>query len=248
MKADHFRAVANPREFSMSSKMTLPDWAALLPKPQSELVSTFSVSTRFGQIINLAMMGAEREYCGHLLAELDRNNIEGDIVEFGVFDGGWLETIANFCEKLNSPRKLYGFDSFEGLPEGTEHDLNCWEKGQFAADYEVVCARLKTKERPWINLRKGWFSDTLPKEHGLDRIAYARIDCDLYSAAVECLEFLSARLVHGAILVFDDWTYNEDKGETKACYEWLVRNPKVSLEFLAANSIGHFYFKTHIKG
>ena len=42
------------------------------------------------------------------------------------------------------------------------------------------------------------------------------------------------RLVDGAILVFDDWTYRTDKGETKAFYPWAQRQTHLRFEFLFA--------------
>ena len=41
--------------------------------------------------------------------------IEGDIAEFGVYNGKTLLATALFLKKINSKKKLYGFDSFEGL-------------------------------------------------------------------------------------------------------------------------------------
>jgi len=189
------------------------------------------------------MMRAEHMYARHLLTELESRSVPGAIVEFGVFTGSWLQTLADIREDLGSSREIWGFDSFEGLPATTEHDLSCWKRGDYAADFGTVSRLLKADERDWLKLRKGWFSETLLLSSELDSIAYARIDCDLYEPAVECLDFLTNRLSNGAILVFDDWTHNPSKGETKAFFEWAARAPELSFQFLAANSISHFYFR-----
>ena len=48
--------------------------------------------------------------------------IEGDIAEFGVYNGKTLLATALFLKKINSKKKLYGFDSFEGLKNFTTKD------------------------------------------------------------------------------------------------------------------------------
>lgn len=223
---------------------TLPDW--MLTFHPGQLLTTFPYESEYGKIIQVGMMNAERLYARNLLQELDEKNVDGSIVEFGVFNGDWLETLIDAREAIKSPRDVWGFDSFEGLPNTTEHDLDCWKQGDYAYDYELVAKRLRANERPWLNLKKGWFADTLPQSVSLSNIAYARIDCDLYGPTVECLDFLTDRLSDGAILVFDDWTYDASKGETKAFIEWLAKNRRMQPEFLAANSIGHFYFRMRV--
>jgi hypothetical protein len=180
--------------------------------------------------------------------DLKEKNIPGDIVEFGVFEGGWLERLWTSCERIGLKKQIIGFDSFEGLPEPTDHDYDGWAKGQFATSFEKVHKLLRCDERDNITLVKGWFADSFqrPEVQAIDKICYARIDSDLYQPAVECLDFLTDRLVDGAVLVFDDWSWHLNKGEAKALYEWLP-SCRLELEFLAYNSIVHLYLRVHKK-
>jgi hypothetical protein len=207
---------------------------------------SWSLDTQYGQHVNKAMVEAEAMCVKELLAEQQRNKVKGAIVEFGVFQGAWLERLYLACEELKFQRDIYGFDSFEGLPE-PEHknDLGGWKKGDYSATYDSVCADLKVAERPNIHLVPGWFSDSLPRPEtqAISEICFARIDCDLYAPALECLRYLAPRLVNGSILVFDDWTFATFKGETKAFAEWLPEVPNLKFQFLFFTSIGHFYFK-----
>jgi hypothetical protein len=41
---------------------------------------------------------------------------DGDIFEFGVYKGNSLITAALILKEMNSKKKLYGFDTFEGFP------------------------------------------------------------------------------------------------------------------------------------
>tara|TARA_B100001057_G_scaffold495351_1_gene594188 strand:+ start:186 stop:932 length:747 start_codon:yes stop_codon:yes gene_type:complete len=50
------------------------------------------------------------------------HNKDGDIFEFGVYGGNSLITAALMLKKLNSKKKIYGFDSFEGFPKLSKFD------------------------------------------------------------------------------------------------------------------------------
>lgn len=196
-------------------------------------------------------MDAERSFARQLLDEFDRNKVVGDIVEFGVAGGGWLGVLADWRESAGSPRRMFGFDSFEGLPDTTSADLDCWSKGMYAYDIETVGKNLKVDSRPWLELHKGWFSDSLRRDAAqqITQIAYARIDCDLHASTLDCLAYLSSRLVDQGLLVFDDWTYDPAKGETRSFLEWLLSlGNNWSFETLLENPLGHVYLRTHKRG
>ena len=57
--------------------------------------------------------------------------------------------------------------------------------------------------------------------------------------------YLDGRLSDGAILVFDDWTFDPAKGEMQAFAEWVERAPPYRFEFLCFNSIGHLHMRVH---
>ena len=149
-------------------------------------------------------------------------------------------------ERHGWTRTLWGFDSFEGLPEPKAgFDPTCWTKGMYAAPYDAVSMRLRAVDRPWLRLVRGWFSETLPDEpaRSIEKIAYARIDSDLYESCADCLKFLEPRLVNGAVLVFDDWQFTNTHGEPRAFKEWMEGGAPFRFQFLAMNSWAHLYVK-----
>lgn len=115
-------------------------------------------------------------------------------LEFGVASGDSLRRLSQYAPFI------YGFDSFEGLPEDwTDENGGLQEpKGKFACD--------PPKDLP-INAQLviGRFEDTLPiflsskpKSFGL-----VHIDCDLYSSTKFVLDHLEPCL-DGTILIFDE--------------------------------------------
>jgi len=66
----------------------------------------------------------------------------------------------------------------------------------------------------------------------LKRASLVLIDCDLYESTVPVLAFITDLLDQGTIIIFDDWYRYKghlDKGEQRACREWLDKNPQLEL-------------------
>lgn len=130
---------------------------------------------------------------------------EGDILEFGVHEG---ESILVFAERLPD-RHVYGFDSFEGLPE------NWWTRprGTFKTELPRI-------SRPNLTLVKGLFDESVPRflAEWTGRIALIHIDCVLYKSTRDCLAPILPRCQVGTVLLFDEY-YNYPEF---ARHEWLV--------------------------
>jgi hypothetical protein len=217
-----------------------------IPTPNTWPFTTWTTGTPWGDKAAFGLQDAEHVFAEHLLERLETDGIEGAIVEFGTYYGHWVQVLAETLERRGWSREIWGFDSFEGLPEPQQHlDGGIWHQGQYSAPFDEVQARLRVADRPWLRLVKGWFSDTLVAEPatGIERIAYARIDGDLYASCVDCLRYLTPRLVKGAILVFDDWQFDPGVGEPRAFGEWMAANPGWKFEFLGMNLWAHLYLR-----
>jgi tetratricopeptide (TPR) repeat protein len=145
----------------------------------------------------------------------------GLILEFGVRFGTTIRQIAGLVEQ-----QVYGFDSFEGLPEAWHHE----QKGSYTTQ-----GRLPQVPDNVI-LHKGWFADTLPefvKIHN-DPVRFMNIDCDLYSATKTILDALASQIVSGTVIVFDEYIGNEHwrEDEFKAFQE-AVNTYGWNYEYLA---------------
>lgn len=147
----------------------------------------------------------------------------GMIAEFGVYSGITITLIA----QLFPDKRLYGFDSFQGLPEDWRPGF---EKGTFAR------STLPSVPKN-VELVVGWFNDTLPtfvRTHKKQPLALLHLDADLYSSALTVLNALKAQIVPGTILVFDEyWNYpGWENGEFRAWQEFCEVND-VGYEYLA---------------
>jgi predicted O-methyltransferase YrrM len=115
----------------------------------------------------------------------------GLIMEFGVASGGSLRMIANAA----APRKVYGFDWWQGLPEDWKEN----PRGTFACE---VPSDLPAN----VELVPGLFQDTLDeflKTHA-GSAGFVNMDADLYSSTAFVLDKLAPRFVPGTIVHFDE--------------------------------------------
>ena len=217
--------------------------------PNTWPASSFSSSSLWGTAVSNRMFEVELDLAKHLLEEIHSSGVPGAVVEFGVFEGRWLGHLIKHADSIGMHREYFGFDSFEGLPEPGPADEGLgWTKGLYSAGLDLVASRLDCANRPNVHLIKGWFCDSLPTKEAqaIGNIAYARVDGDLYESAVDCLQFLTGRLSDGAILVFDDWTFHTEKGETRAFFEWAPESGYI-FEPIGFIGIGSFYFRIRLK-
>lgn len=188
-----------------------------------------------------------RYYAVQQIAEyLVGAQIPGDYCEFGVWQGNTFAHSYGVMSPHFPQMRFVAFDSFRGLPrpegiDATGGYTSHFYEGQFDASREVFLANIRRRN---VDLRKvitveGWFNETLIAEraaaHGVEHIAVAWIDCDLYESTVPVLEYIAPRLVPGSVVAFDDWRCyrnHPDFGQQRACREWLARNSAISLKEL----------------
>lgn len=237
------------------SSLSYDDWCRSVfrlpvPVPGVRISASWAEDSEWGLRAYNALAQLECEYAASLLAEIRDKNIEGDIAEFGIFEGWWINFLHQTTDALGLQRRIYGFDSFEGLSDPhPDHDQAFWKKGQYACSLEQVSRNVQAAARPRLKLVKGFFEKSLrsPEAQVAEKFSYVRIDCDIYLPALDCLRYLGPRLADGAILVFDDWPHLRGCGEQRAFEEWLPSVPHLEFEFLFYGAIGHFYTRVRHK-
>lgn len=181
-----------------------------------------------------------------------KSETRGDYYEFGVFQGVSLaraikaDVVWRSKSGASYIENFFGFDSFEGLPQFIEGDhLNDYEvfkPSQFSDTQPQLVLDNITKEGlsvERVSLISGFYSESLKCDSTLkmvknSKVAIAHIDCDLYSSAVDCLDFLNERLCDGAVVLFDDWFCYRGRpgqGVHKAFNEWKENSGFIVSEY-----------------
>jgi O-methyltransferase len=169
-----------------------------------------------------------------------KRNIPGDFVECGVWRGGTAFLMADLLRAGTvRGRKVWLFDSFEGLPAPERIDGQAalaWAADTNGSSYFENCrASLEEVQQnatelglaSYTEFVKGWFDQTLVRERNhIGPIAILRIDCDWYASVRVCLDSLYDQVVEGGFVILDDY------------YVWDGCARAVH-EFLGARSLAH---------
>ena len=173
------------------------------------------------------------------LDHLVRQNIGGDIVECGVWRGGSMMLVAKKLMRMGQTRRLFLFDTFEGMSDPGDTDISAVDQ-QRAADLlqkndrlkgdnvwcysaidEVKANLVKTGyPRELLHFIKGKVEDTLPHD-AVGEIALLRLDTDWYESTRHELEVLYDKLVPGGVMIIDD--YGHWSGSQKAVDEFFAK-------------------------
>jgi hypothetical protein len=171
------------------------------------------------------MTSVERMYAlwqavGHVVI----HDVPGDVVECGVWRGGssMLAALALLTRGVDD-RGLWLFDTFEGMSDPTEHDVEAqtglrveqhWEHLRHQRESHLVAyASLREVQTnmamiPYpeqhVHFVQGKVEDTLPAQ-APERIALLRLDTDWYASTRHELEQLWDRLQPGGVLIIDDY-------------------------------------------
>ncbi len=162
------------------------------------------------------------------------------ILEFGVFTGSSI----NYIAEKHPNNTIYGFDTFEGLPEDWRPKYG---KGYFNLNGNIP--HLLENVEPV----KGLFNETLPtflKTHP-QKIGFVHIDSDLYSSAKCVLDNIKNHLAPDCVIVFDELVnfeyFEGDTSELRAFYEWVHEN-NVEFEWIGMHGPLNLTLTKGIKG
>lgn len=176
----------------------------------------------------------------HATRYVVENGIRGDIVECGVWRGGSMMAIASTLRRLNiADRKLYLYDTFEGMPEATEKDVELDGTpaeaaraksatngaGWCYADETDVMTNVGSTGYPQenIHLIKGKVEETIPAVMP-ENISLLRLDTDWYESTKHELAHLYPRLAQHGVMIIDD--YGHWQGARQAVDEFFGDQPR----------------------
>lgn len=180
--------------------------------------------------------------------------VDGDVAEFGTMSGTTASFMAHEIAMFNKlgyqHKKLYLFDSFEGLPEAEatpdkespQVKSGVWGAGTCYGISKEKLRKKCVKHLPNDNvvIYDGWFKDTLHKLPEEARFSMLHIDCDLYQSTIEVLDYLfeHKHIEEGTTIFFDDYNCNKaspELGERKA---WTETVEKFSVQFTDCGEYG----------
>jgi hypothetical protein len=152
-------------------------------------------------------------------------SLPGLYLEFGVGRGKSIRWIG-----AHAGRTVYGFDSFEGIPE-------YWNGNPIGAFAQKKLPKVPEN----VQFEIGMFDNTIPGflEKHTDPVAFLHVDCDLYSSTVTIFDAFGPRLQPGAVILFDEY-YNFPR--------WQQHEYKAFQEFVAKTGVRYEYIAYSVTG
>lgn len=141
------------------------------------------------------------------------SRLEGDFVECGVGKGLLSRTLIHYIDFEKSSKKLYLFDTFEGIPldhasDSTEHrNMATLNESHFNQNY-LDAAQRTFADYDNVIVIAGRVPESL--DVGLDKLAYISIDMNNAFAESEAIRYLWDKLVPGGIIILDDYAYGPE--------------------------------------
>ena len=232
-----------PGDYSSKwDKMTM-FWEKMEEKMEDFIIDKISKN-------QLSLVSKERLI--HLYNQCSKyKNTSLSFVECGVAKGGCLAIMkyASGCKN-----KIFGFDSFAGMPTLVPADINAYNKsppqkwvgvplcnGIADVTNTFECLNLTMDN---VTLVQGFFQDTLNVSNNLDGIgdiAVLRLDGDWYESTKICLEKLYDKVINGGIIIIDD--YGHFIGAKKATDEFREKHNIISS--LIQTDYTEFYWIKH---
>lgn len=157
------------------------------------------------------------------ILELAREAVlrEGDFVELGCYKGDTSLLLAEILR--GSGKRLWIYDSFEGLPEKGAEDVSVM--GEDFKGGELLVTRREVKERflraglPVPVIKKAWFNELLDLDLP-EKISFAFLDGDFYESIRDSLRLIENKMVPGGVIIVHDYENPALPGVLRAVSEW----------------------------
>jgi|TARA_B110000467_G_scaffold157343_1_gene171977 hypothetical protein len=160
--------------------------------------------------------------------------IQGDVIEFGIWNGNNTVFISKILSVLKSNKKIFGVDHFKGLDK---KDFSGFDKSEFIdrwkGNYEQLQDVIKFFELDNISIINSHVMHTKKYLDKDQKFSFVYIDVDLYKPTMQILDIIKDYVVKGSIICFDEGNNEDFPGEQKALEEFLERYPdEYDIEYL----------------
>ena len=156
---------------------------------------------------------------------LKGKELEGTYVELGFGAGNSAKAFANLLkEERISSRPIWIFDSFKGIPQPTDKDLEfdpTLKKGMFGKPVQPALDIRFDIPKVSYNVVRGYIEETLDQYDG-SKISILNLDLSSYSSTKIALEKLHKFLPRFGLLIVP--SYNTEESVKVAVDEFLSKN------------------------
>jgi O-methyltransferase len=156
-----------------------------------------------------------------VLDSILKQNIIGDIVEFGCYVGESSKYLRMILDHYCSDKKLYVYDSFDGLPELSKYEENSgWKSGTLKTSIDILKSNFTNNGLKLPIITQGWFKD-IKSDQLPENISFGFLDGDFYDSIFDSLSLVYPKLSKGGCIIFHDYERQDLPGVKAAVDEYL---------------------------
>lgn len=153
-------------------------------------------------------------------------HLPGDVAECGTYKGASAYFLGRHILHGHLAKRLYLFDSFQGLSAPADADGQWWRQGDLACSLEDLRQTLALlPDIGFIEVLPGWIPERFP-EVADRQFCFVHIDLDLAQPTADALEFFYPRMVPGGLLLFDDYGHASCPGVTAVVDGYFAGRPE----------------------
>jgi hypothetical protein len=162
------------------------------------------------------MIGKKRLDNLHKMLEHVRvNNIDGDLIETGVWKGGATIFMKIYSDLYQMNKKVFVCDSFEGLPKPSGKFRS--DDGDVHYTYTNLAISLDIVKKNFelfhcldenVIFIKGFFGQTLPNNNLIEKLSLLRMDGDMYESTHDVFYSLYDKVQKNGPIIIDDYCLN----------------------------------------
>ena len=163
------------------------------------------------------------------IIELAREKLkcQGDFVELGCYKGDTSLLLAEVIK--GTDKKLWIYDSFEGLPEKSEIDESAlginFKVGELYVTKREVKERFLRANLPVPVIKKAWFNELTDSDLP-GKIVLAFLDGDFYESIKVSLKLVAPKMADDGVIIVHDYQNPVLPGVAKAVDEWAQEQKK----------------------
>ena len=155
------------------------------------------------------------------LLEAINNIIEGDVVELGCYVGESSKYLQKTIVETCTDKKLYVYDSFEGLPPLSKYEENTgWTEGGLTTTEDVLKENFINNSLPIPTITKGWFKD-IRDDQLPEKICFAFLDGDFYDSIYDSLNKVYDRVSEDGYIFIHDYDRADLPGVKAAVFDFF---------------------------
>lgn len=145
-------------------------------------------------------------------------DVEGDILEVGVWRGGTGGLMAKAIEAIPGKR-IFLADTFKGVVKAGEADTHYVGHEHADTSADLVRQLMKALRADNFSILEGVFPEDT-QHMAPEKVALLHCDVDVYQSTKDIVEWCLPRLSIGSVIVFDDYGSVSTGGVTRYCDEF----------------------------